>query len=74
MSPANTPPPPARPGAWLLATVQLADGRTLELQIPAATAAAVSSCDPPADGQPSLTVVLADGQRRRGRIRQLFGS
>lgn len=64
---------PSRPGSWLLCTVQLADGRTLELQLPAAVAGSVSTCDPPPDGNPSLTLVTVDGSRRRGRLQQLLG-
>lgn len=74
MSPAaNEPSQPARPGTWLLATVQLADGRTMELRIPNAVSGSVSSYVPDDGEAPSIVMVDAGGQRRRGRLTQILG-
>ena len=74
MTAANTPTSstPPRRGSWIRAIVTLADGRKVELILDGAVAGAVSTCAPPADGSPSLTVVVG-GQRRRGRLNQILG-
>ena len=70
--PANTP-PPSRPGHWIRALLELADGSEVELRIPASVAAAVSSYIQDAGEVPSISLTTLDGKVRRGRLGQLFG-
>jgi hypothetical protein len=70
-TPANTPPSP-RNGAWLAASVQFADGSTLELRIPGAVSAAIASYLPTADETPIIILATPQGHRRRALLTKLF--
>jgi hypothetical protein len=70
-TPANHPPTPQN-GPWLAATVELADGSTLELRIPEVVSATITSYAPAVDETPIIIRATVQGQRRRAPLTKLF--
>lgn len=56
----------------MIATLELADGSTVDIRIPAAVAASVSSYSPGEHEVPSIVLTTKEGTKRTGRLGQLF--
>lgn len=70
MPPANDLP---RAGSWVLVTIQLADGGLVELYLEGAIAGAIAGYEADPGEVPTIAYTDRHGQRRKGRLTQLFG-